>query len=30
MSEILRKDTPGKEDILNPDIDSRTLGLLYS
>lgn len=29
MSEILRKDTPG-EDILNPDIDSRTLGLLYS
>ncbi|RLL93707.1 hypothetical protein CFD26_100790 [Aspergillus turcosus] len=30
MSEILRKDTAGKEDILNPDIDSRTLGLLYS
>ncbi|GIK03864.1 hypothetical protein Aspvir_007939 [Aspergillus viridinutans] len=30
MSEILRKDRPGKEDILNPDIDPRTLGLLYS
>ncbi|KAF7114965.1 hypothetical protein CNMCM5793_000735 [Aspergillus hiratsukae] len=30
MSEILRKDTPGKEDILNPDIDTRTLGALYS
>lgn len=30
MSEILRKDTPGKEDILNPDIDFRTLGALYS
>ncbi|EAW19681.1 uncharacterized protein NFIA_027550 [Aspergillus fischeri NRRL 181] len=30
MSEILRKDTPGKEDILKPDIDSRILGLLYS
>lgn len=30
MSEILRKDTPGKEDILNLDIDSRTLGFLYS
>ncbi|GFF40787.1 LOW QUALITY PROTEIN: hypothetical protein IFM46972_06330 [Aspergillus udagawae] len=30
MSEILRKDAPGKDDILDPDIDSRTLGLLYS
>ncbi|GFF54980.1 hypothetical protein IFM51744_08511 [Aspergillus udagawae] len=30
MSKILRKDAPGKDDILDPDIDSRTLGLLYS
>jgi hypothetical protein len=30
MSEILRKDTPGKGDILNPDIDPQTLGLLIA
>ncbi|PKX90589.1 phosphotransferase family protein [Aspergillus novofumigatus IBT 16806] len=30
MSEIPRKDTPRKEDNLKPDIDTRTLGLLYS